>query len=186
MTTIRTLAATSLAVSLLTLTACGGASTPFGPNPGDLAATRGSDGPGDSSGTGSGADGSSVGSSGADDSTGGSAPGASGAIGVLRLRCELRTSGRSKVSVDGKDLPVGSYSARVRSGGNEAVSGLQASIGDEVEFDFDSDPVDIQAGATPIAPDFIRTSGSPDVTAEIRDEAGQTIVGGGADCRVRG
>lgn len=174
MTTIRKLAATTFTAAFMVLAACGGTSDPFGPNPGDLASTRGNGGVDDSSGTGNGAD-----------DKGGS-NGASGSIGTLRIRCELRTSGRSKISVDGKNLSVGSYSARVRSGGNSAASGLQASVGDEVEFDFDSARDDIQAGATPIASDFIQTSGSPDVTAEVLSAAGETVLSGGADCEVRG
>lgn len=173
MNTIRMLAATSLTTAFMILAACGGTSDPFGPTPGDATATRGS-GAGEPGGTGNGAD------------DNGGSNGASGSIGVLRLRCELRTSGRSKISVDGNNLPVGSYSARVQSGANSAASGVQASVGDEVEFDFDSEPDDIRAGATPIASDFIQTSGSPDVTAEIRDAAGRTVASGGADCEVRG
>lgn len=107
------------------------------------------------------------------------------AAGQLRLRCEVRTGRRSKISVDGKDLAVGDYRARVQSGSNAAASGLQSSIGDEVEFDFDSARDDIAAGATAIAADFIQTASSPHVTAEILDDAGLIVVSGGADCRVR-
>lgn len=102
----------------------------------------------------------------------------------LRLRCEVRTRGRSKISVDGKNLAAGSYQASVMSGGNNAISGLQAAIGDEVEFDFDSDPDNIAAGATPIPATFI-SSGAPSVTADILDANGQTVVTGSASCRVR-
>jgi hypothetical protein len=106
--------------------------------------------------------------------------------GELRLRCEVRTGqARSKISVDGKNLASGQYQARVRSGGNTAVSGLHATLGDEVEFDFDSDPDDIAAGATAIAADFIQTSANPDVLAEILSAGGQVVVSQGGNCSVR-
>ncbi len=111
---------------------------------------------------------------------------ASTRAGELRLRCEFRTERvRSKISVDAKNLAAGDYRARVASGGNSASSGPQSTIGDEVEFDFDSDRDDIAAGATAIAGDFIQTAADPDVTAEILDAAGQVVVTVGANCRVR-
>jgi hypothetical protein len=126
----------------------------------------------------SGSDGSSSSNS-SDDSS-------SSRAGELRLRCEVRTGDvRSKISVDGKNLASGQYQARVRSGGNTAVSGLQATVGDEVEFDFDSDPDDIAAGATAIAPDFIQTSANPDVVAEIVSASGQVVLSQGGNCTVR-
>ena len=76
-------------------------------------------------------------------STTGSPSSGSASVGQLRLRCEVRPGRRSKISVDGRNLPVGTYQATVRSGGNTATSGMQRSIGDEVEFDFDSDAGDI-------------------------------------------
>ena len=106
--------------------------------------------------------------------------------GELRLRCEVRTSrARSKISVDGKNLASGQYQARVRSGGNTAMSGLRATVGDEVEFDFDSDPDDIAAGATAIAADFIQTSANPDVVAEILSADGQVMLRQAGNCSVR-
>lgn len=106
--------------------------------------------------------------------------------GELRLRCEVRTGqARSKISVDGKNLASGQYEARVRSGGNTAVSGLRATVGDEVEFDFDSDPDDIAAGATAIAADFIQTSANPDVVAEILSAGGQVVLSQAGNCSVR-
>lgn len=83
------------------------------------------------------------------------APGASaGAGGSLRIRCEVRDS-RSFASVDAEGLRSGQYYARLESGGNQAQSGLQATEGDEVEFDFDSDTDDIEEGAVAIDSDFI-------------------------------
>lgn len=75
--------------------------------------------------------------------------------GVLRLRCEVR-SNRSKISVDANNVAPGNYSAKVTSGSSEAISTQLSTIGDEVEFDFDSDGDDIAEGATPIAANFIQ------------------------------
>jgi hypothetical protein len=104
---------------------------------------------------------------------------------VLQLRCEVRMRGRSQISVDGKNLVSGMYSAVVSSGGIAAATGLQSTVGDEVEFDFDSDPDDIADGANAIAADFIRTSGSPHVSASILDAQGQTVVSAGGNCDIR-
>jgi hypothetical protein len=100
------------------------------------------------------------------------------ASGSVRVRCERR-SDRSKVSVDGNDLRAGSYSARVISGANAASSGLQATVGDEVEFDFDSAPDDIAAGATAIAPDFIQGG---QVTGQILDAGGAVVAESTVPC----
>jgi len=80
--------------------------------------------------------------------------GAGSGVNIL-VRCEQRTN-RSKISVDGKNLAIGDYSSTVTSGGGSASSPLRSSIGDEVEFDFDSSPDDIAAGATAISADFIQ------------------------------
>ena len=89
------------------------------------------------------------------------------------MRCEKRVPPRdlrSKVSVDGNDLAAGTYTARVISGASQATSGPQATVGDEVEFDFDSNT---EAGATRIASGFIQgTPGS--VTGQIL--AGASVV----------
>ncbi len=102
----------------------------------------------------------------------------------LRLRCEQRPS-RSKISVDGKNLfPLNAmYSARVISGSNQATHTPLTAVGDEVEFDFDSDPADIAAGAKAIPGNFI-TGGS--VQAAIFDANGQIVAGPvTAACRMR-
>lgn len=139
------------------------------------------DGTGSASSSRSDSSGSSSSSGGSDDSSSGGSE-----TGELRLRCEIRIAqARSKISVDGKNLASGQYRARVRSGGNTAVSGLQASVGDEVEFDFDSDPDDIAEGATAIAADFIQTSANPDVLAEILSAGGQVVLSQGGNCSVR-
>lgn len=109
-----------------------------------------------------------------------------GSDGTLRLRCEVRTArGRSKISVDGKNLVPGMYSANVTSGGSSASAGPLSTIGDEVEFDFDSDPGDIAEGATAIAGNFIDTSSSPHVQAELLAADGTVVVSAGGDCEVR-
>ena len=126
-----------------------------------------------------------LGSGGATDSLAvGSGSNSSSSVGALRLRCEVR-SNRSKISVDGKNLAVGSYTAMVSSGSHTASAGPHSSIGDEVEFDFDSDPGDIAEGATAIARDFIQTASNPDVTALIKDAAGNVVASAGANCRVK-
>lgn len=95
-----------------------------------------------------------------------------GSAAKILVRCEVR-SNRSKVSVDGNSLPGSSYSAVVVSGSNEAQSPVKATVGDEVEFDFDSDPGDIAAGATAIAAGFIQGGA---VSARILDAQGNEVV----------
>jgi hypothetical protein len=70
------------------------------------------------------------------------------------VRCEKRSS-RSRASVDGDGLSRGSYRAVLISGGRTARSDFAAAVGDEVEFDFDSNQNDIAEGATPIPATFI-------------------------------
>ena len=72
----------------------------------------------------------------------------------VQVTCEKR-SNRSRASVDGENLKRGSYRAVLTSGGKVARSNFDQTIGDEVEFDFDSNQNDIAEGATPIAPGFI-------------------------------
>ncbi len=100
---------------------------------------------------------------------------------TIRVKCEKRAN-RSKISVDGNDLASGMYSARVVSGANQKTSALQAAVGDEAEFDFDSNPKDIAAGATPIAADFIQGG---QVVGKILDTNGNTIVSDTVRCRVK-
>ncbi len=112
------------------------------------------------------------------------------AAGTLRLRCEVRTASgaRSRISVDGNNLtPLnGTWSARVSSGANTAMAPSARGVGDEVEFDFSSQPNDIAAGATAIARNFITVNASgPDVRASILDAAGNVVVSAAADCRTR-
>ena len=106
--------------------------------------------------------------------------------GTLRLRCERR-SGRSKISVDGNNLTPrnGSFRARVSATGGTVTSAAHRAVGDEAEFDFDSERDDIAAGATRISASFIKARSGPDVTGEILNAQGVVVAKSGADCRVR-
>ena len=97
----------------------------------------------------------------------------------LRVKCETR-SNRSKASVDGSNLTSGNYSARLLSGSNSAQSVQAHTVGDEVEFDFDSNANDIRQGATPIAKNFIVGN---TVTGELLDSAGNVVISKSASCR---
>jgi hypothetical protein len=99
----------------------------------------------------------------------------------IRIRCEKRDH-RSKISVDGGNLASGEYKARVISGDNAKTSPSKPTIGDEVEFDFDSARADIAAGATAIAPDFIQGG---QVTAKIIGPNGRAVASDTEVCRVR-
>jgi hypothetical protein len=99
---------------------------------------------------------------------------------TVRVRCETRSNPpRSKASVDGNDLVPGVYSARLISGANVATSAPQQSVGDEAEFDFDSNR---PRGGTLIAADFIQND---QVTGQILDAGGAVVVEGSATCRAR-
>lgn len=98
------------------------------------------------------------------------------------LSCEKR-SDRSKISVNAKGLISGSYSSIVKSGGIQVQSSARSTIGDEVEFDFDSNAGDIAEGATAISADFIQTG---TVEAEVIDESsGNTVKTSTADCLIK-
>jgi hypothetical protein len=100
---------------------------------------------------------------------------------TIRVRCEQRGD-RSKVSVDGNDLRRGRFKARIYSGPNRAGSAYQHTVGDEVEFDFDSEPDDIAAGATAIDTDFIRNN---EVRAKIVNRRNHTVISDTVTCRRR-
>jgi len=108
-------------------------------------------------------------------------PTAGGASGELRVACEQR-SGRSKVSVDARNVASGTYQARITSGINSATGAARASIGDEVEFDFDSDRGDVAAGATSIAGTFIQNGA---VRGELLNPSGALVLSAVATCSVR-
>lgn len=103
---------------------------------------------------------------------------------TIRVQCEKRGNTRSKVSVDGKGLTAGNYTAAVVSGANEAKSArAQAPVRGEVEFDFDSNRGDIAEGATAIPATFIGSAGT--VTGKIVDSSGNTVISDTVSCRVR-
>ncbi len=97
---------------------------------------------------------------------------------IIRVRCES-SADRSKVSVDGHHLVPGMYAAVVVSGGKRVDSPYDSTIGDEIEFDFDSNPNDINAGATAIPADFIVRNR---VTGALVDAAGNVVARQKAVC----
>jgi hypothetical protein len=95
-------------------------------------------------------------------------------------------SNRSKISVDGNGLAAGSYQASATSGANAATAPAHQTIGDEVGFDFDSNAVDIAAGATAIDAAFIDFTGTPpQVTGAILTLGGGVVVQATVDCVVK-
>ena len=108
------------------------------------------------------------------------------AVASLRVRCERRSS-RSKISVDGRNLIPrnGSFRARVRAAGGTGTSAAKRAVAGEDEFDFDSNPNDIAAGAKRIPANFIAARSGPDVIGEILNGQGQVVASSGADCRLR-
>ena len=102
---------------------------------------------------------------------------------IVQVVCERR-SNRSKISVNGNNLATGTYRARVTSGGNTATADPLPTVGDEVEFDFDSDPGNIAAGATPIGANFIQGN-PPQVMGRILDAGGDVVVQATVTCEDR-
>jgi hypothetical protein len=103
----------------------------------------------------------------------------------LRVRCEKRVNpARSSISVDGRNVnPNALYTARVISGPNQKTAKPESAVGDEVEFDFDSNRNDIAQGATPIGANFIRGG---TVRAALFNASGQMVAGPTTvACRVR-
>jgi hypothetical protein len=101
----------------------------------------------------------------------------------VEVRCEKRIApARSRVSVDVRNIAGGTYVAAIASGANTAVSAPDQTVGDEVAFDFDSNPKDIAAGANPIAKTFIVGN---QVVAQILNTAGAVVAQGAGVCRVR-
>ena len=106
---------------------------------------------------------------------------------TLRVRCEARRNSRSKISVDGNNLSPrnGRFRARVRAAGGSVTSAARRAIGDEAEFDFDSDRGDIARGATRIPARFIAARSGPDVIGELLNAQGRVVARQGAECRFR-
>ena len=106
-----------------------------------------------------------------------------GGTATVEITCERRAD-RSKISVNGKGLASGSYRARVTSGANTATAGPRSTVGDEVEFDFDSAPDDVAAGATAIAGTFVQGV-PPRVAGVIETAAGAVVAEATATCAER-
>jgi hypothetical protein len=106
---------------------------------------------------------------------------------TLRVRCEARGNSRSKISVDGFKVSPrnGSFRARVRAAGGTVTSTVRRAIGDQVEFDFDSDRGDIARGATRISARFIVARSGPDVIGELLNSQGRVVASRGVDCQFR-
>ena len=104
----------------------------------------------------------------------------------VRVRCEKRAD-RSKISVDGNDLVAaqGPFTATATSGTNpvnSATAGPKAAIGDEAEFDFDSNANDVAAGATRISASFIQGN---TVLGEIINAQNTVVASATVSCRVK-
>ena len=110
-------------------------------------------------------------------------PPSSGGTASVVVTCERRAD-RSKVSVNGKGLAGGTYRARIASGGNTATAVPRATVGDEVEFDFDSAPDDVAAGATAIASTFLQGT-PPQVAGAIETTAGAVVAQATVTCEKR-
>jgi hypothetical protein len=108
----------------------------------------------------------------------GSGGGATPVSGIVRVQCEQR-NGRSKVSVDGNNLRPGTYQARILSAPNSAAAPAKASVGDEVEFDFDSNPNDVASGATSIPAAFIQNRR---VQGDLLDASGAVVATATVTC----
>ena len=102
---------------------------------------------------------------------------------TVRVTCERRTD-RSRVSVDGSNLAAGSYQGRALSGDQSATAAAATAAGDQIEFDFDSEPDDIAAGATAIAPGFLQGN-PPQVTGQILGAGGAVLVESTVTCAQR-
>jgi hypothetical protein len=102
---------------------------------------------------------------------------------TLRVRCERRP-GRSKISVDANDVAPrnGLFRARVRAAGGTVTSALKRAVGDEVEFDFDSNT---EAGATRIPANFIQRRTGPDVVGILLNAQGDVVARRGVECEFR-
>jgi hypothetical protein len=106
--------------------------------------------------------------------------------GSLRVRCERR-SGRSKISVDANNVSPrgGRFRARVQAAGGSVTSGLKRAVGDEVEFDFDSNRNDVARGATRIPASFIQHRAGADVVGILLNAQGTVVARQGVECSFR-
>ena len=97
------------------------------------------------------------------------------------MKCERKGNNSSSVSVDGKNLVSGQFTARIESSSNQASATPKTSVGGELEFDFSSKQKDVAAGATAIPATFIQGG---KVTASILKD-GFVVNSYTANCRVR-
>jgi hypothetical protein len=97
----------------------------------------------------------------------------------VRVRCQS-SADRSRASVDGNNLAPGQYRAMLTSGAHEKQTPLQDAVGDEAEFDFDSNRKDVRQGATKIGRQFIVDNM---VTGAILDVDGNTVAQDTVHCR---
>jgi hypothetical protein len=102
---------------------------------------------------------------------------------TLRVTCERRNN-RSKISVDANNVSPrnGRFRARVRAAGGTATSALKRAVGDEVEFDFDSNT---ERGATRIPANFIRARAGADVIGQLLNANGVVVASRGVECGFR-
>ena len=116
----------------------------------------------------------------------GASPAVASAIASIRLRCERRTN-RSRISVDASGLTpaAGRFRARVTAAGGTVTSPLERAVGGQAEFDFDSNPNDVAAGATRIPATFIRARSGPDVVARVLNAAGVVVATRSGECVIR-
>jgi hypothetical protein len=113
-------------------------------------------------------------------------PAIASAISSIRLTCERR-SNRSRISVNASGLSpaTGRYRARVTAAGGTVTSPLQRAVAGQDEFDFDSNPNDVAAGATRIPATFILARTGPDVVARVLNAAGVVVATRSGECVIR-
>jgi hypothetical protein len=102
----------------------------------------------------------------------------------IRVRCERRGNSRSRVSVDGNNVSVGTYYVKVTSGSN-SVGPVSTSVPaglDQFEVDFDSNRADILAGAIKISKTFIQAG---QVSVQVTNPNGTSSSVNNVACRIR-
>lgn len=101
-----------------------------------------------------------------------------------RVRCRVKGA-RTQISVDGRGLPAGTYSATVNSSTDTGGVVTSAAViqvvppANEAEFDFDSKAKDIAAGATALPRSFVTLPGS--VSWQLQ-KGGAVILSGQQAC----
>ena len=73
----------------------------------------------------------------------------------------------------------------MRAAAGSVISAAKRAVGDEVEFDFDSNRNDIAAGATRISATFISRRSGSDVVGEILNSQGAVVARQGVECSFR-